>query len=164
MELPARWEGVDLSADTAENFQFDGGLSTEGAIWLTSLCGPLRLVHLLGSAPLVGFFEDLVEFGGFLSDLRLIDDTVLLELVDVFLQDAWLGFDLLVHDWLCESWLIELVVTETSVAHEVNADVLAERVAVVGSNLEDPVDEIWFIAIHVDDHRAEHLVDVAWVE
>jgi len=59
--------------------------------------------------------------------------------------------DLFIHQWLCETWLIELVVTHLTVADEINDHVLLELLSESSCCLEDKVDIFDGVRVDMED-------------
>ena len=71
--------------------------------------------------------------------------------------------DLFVHEWLCETWLIELVVTHLSVTDQVDDDVMFIYLTILCGNLENIVDVFHAVGIDVEDWGVNGLGEIGSV-
>lgn len=72
-------------------------------------------------------------------------------------------FDNLIHEWLGKGRLVDFVVSESSVAHNINYNVLVELLSEHGGKLEDPADGVNVITVYVKNWRSSGFSDVGTV-
>lgn len=72
--------------------------------------------------------------------------------------------DLLVHHRLSEGGLILLVVSVPSVAHDVDEDVALEFLAILDGKSDSLVNQLWLIAVYVNDRRHCGLSDICAIQ
>ena len=59
--------------------------------------------------------------------------------------------DLLIHQGLCETWLIQFIVTELSVSNKVNNNIFFKLLSVLCCELEYKADILDALGIHMED-------------
>jgi len=112
----------------------------------------------------VSLFKILVDERLHLSKFVLVNYSAGKKLLFV-LAGNWghLG-DLLVHEWLGETWLIELIVTHLSVTDEINDNVMLELLSVLSCGSENKVDVIKAVSIHMKDWSIDSFGQVRAVD
>src|SRR5450631_1246197 len=64
--------------------------------------------------------------------------------------------NLLVHDWLGETWLIALVMAEAAIAKHVDHDRLMKFLSKLDRDLRGVNNGFGIIAVHVENRRLDH--------
>lgn len=88
------------------------------------------------------------------------EDTLIYKLSLIETCDRRHLVNLLVHEWLRETGLIELIVTAQSIANQINNDVMLESHSVVGCHFEGPMDCFDVIGIYMEDWCTDGLGEV----
>ena len=83
--------------------------------------------------------------------------------VRVRLRDSARGLYSSRHEWQRDRWIIELVVTESTVAHVIDDDVGLEFRAIISRQLHGSNDGVWIVAVDVYDRRAVRFCHIARV-
>ena len=82
------------------------------------------------------------------------------KLVTIFVS-AWLHLiNYLVHERLCEGWLIKFIVTELSVSNQVNDNILLEFLTVLSGKFECSCNIIHTISVNMENWGIDRLCDI----
>ena len=98
------------------------------------------------------------------EDIGFFHDSHSFEFVSVFIECLLLAANDLVHKWVGEKGLIQLVMTMTSVSNNVNEYVLTELSTIVGSQATDPVYLFRLICVHMNYRGKDSLGHLGGVE
>mmetsp|Transcript_4370 Transcript_4370/g.16668 ORF Transcript_4370/g.16668 Transcript_4370/m.16668 type:complete len:315 (-) Transcript_4370:1020-1964(-) len=124
--------------------------------------------------PRFGSSNEVLVRGTFRGELLLHPSTQVVELilaqdalrharVGVILRHSRGGFNSSRHERKCDGWIIELVVTESTVAHVVDDDVGLKFSSIVRSQAHGGDDGVRVVAVDVNDRRAVGFRDVTRV-
>lgn len=119
---------------------------------------PLSLDRVVQSI-LIGLFVLLQQLTLGLCDLSLTYHALSNKLLAVFFEDWLHGLHFLVHQWLGESWLIQLVVPVFTVPHNIDEDVLVEPISILICYFHALIQKIGFVGVYVEYGCANHLGD-----
>lgn len=164
MELAISWELRDLLTNLLKGILLN---TSEGGEIIILDAGPLLshpvlLLELKILTLGVGILH--LAASGNLNILEaLFWDTLLDKLSTVEVSNWLVLLNDLVHHWLGEGWLIQLIVTEFTVTDQVNDDVLHELLAELSSEFEGTLHILHRVSVDVEDWRVDRLSNVRGV-
>jgi hypothetical protein len=121
---------------------------------------PVLSLVLEGLALDVGLFEMTIDHRFHLSETILVHDTAGEQLLLILTGHRGHLCDLFVHEWLRETWLIELVMAHLSIADNVNNNVVLELLSVLSSGSEHEIDIVQAVCVDMEDWGAHRLGQV----
>lgn len=164
MELAVTGQVADALTDLSETLQIDSSileLAVEVRVLdLLPLFGrPLLLIKCIVFALRIRILIFLIGllFNG--EELSL-GDALIEELLPVHVPDGLLVLNDVVHQWLCERGLVELVVTHLTVTNEIDEHIRVKLLPVLSRNLEHAGNVLEAVGVNVEDWRADRLGQV----
>ena len=108
-------------------------------------------------------FADLLILSDELLNVSIVDDALFLEGVAVLVEDVLVLLDGLVHSWLGEHGLVDLVVTVSSVTDQINDNVGIEGLSEFSGDLGDVDNGIGIVGVDVEDRGIDDSANVGTV-
>jgi hypothetical protein len=96
--------------------------------------------------------------------LSLVNYAALKQLLLVLSSD-WSHFgDLLVHEWLSETWLIQFIVSHFPVTNEIDDDIMLEFLSIFSSSSENEINIIQAVSVDMENWSIYSLGQVRAVD